>query len=165
VALALRQLSPLEAASGISIIGSVLAVAAPAFVKNLHASRLVEPVDGLARIAARATAFAASRPAERAYPEPAPLTPAVVPRADPVTDPAGTWDHPTWRLLDFSFSVPHSYSFSFESHNAPGRGVFRAVAQGDLDGDGLRSTFEVTGESRDGAHPVTFPLESTREVE
>ncbi len=161
----MRPLSLLEAASGISLLGSILAVSVPAFVKNLHASRLVEPVDGLNRIAGAATALAARNPAESAYPDTVPLTPEHVPRGTPVTDPPGTWDAPTWRLLGFSFTVPHSYSFGFDSHDAPGKAAFHAVAHGDLDGDGLVSTFEITGESADGAEPVIHPLESQREVE
>lgn len=161
----MRVLSPVEAAALLSLGGSVLAVAVPAFVRNLHASRLVEPVDGLNRIAARATALAAAEPPEAAYPETVPLTPTEVPRGAARLDAPGTWNHATWRMLDFSFTVPHSYSFSFESQNAPGRAVFRAVAHGDLDGDGLLSTFEVSGESKDGVAPTTFPMESRREVE
>lgn len=161
----MRPFSPLEAASGISILGSVLAVAVPAFVKNLHASRMAEPVEGLQQIAARATALAAAEPAESAYPDSVGLTPEHVARGIPMLDPPGTWEQATWRRLDFSFAVPHSYSFAFESANAPGRATFRAVAHGDLDGDGLLSTFEVSGESRDGAEPTVSPLESHREVE
>lgn len=161
----MRVLSPVEAAALLSLGGSVLAVAVPSFVRNLHASRLVEPVDGLNQIAARATALAAAEPPLLAYPDTVPLTPTEVPRGRPVTDAPGTWDHPTWRLLDFSFTVPHSYSFTFESQNAPGRAVFRAVAHGDLDGDGNLSTFEIGGESKEGAQPTTFPMESQREVE
>ena len=161
----MRVLTPLEAASAFSIFGSVLAIAIPAFVRNLHASRLVEPIDGLSHIAAKAAAIAASQPAESAYPDSVGLTPEQVPRGGPVSDPPGTWDHPTWRQLDVSFASPHSYSFAFESRNAPGKATYRAVAHGDLDGDGLVSTFEISGESRDGAEPSTSPMESRREVE
>jgi hypothetical protein len=160
-----RPLSPLEAASLVAIGGSLLAVSVPAFVRNLHASRLVEPVEGLARIASRAPALAAAQPALRAYPATVSLTPAEVPRARAIKDAPRTWEHPTWRLLDFAFDVPHHYAFAFESQNAEGRAGFRAVAHGDLDGDGETSTFEITGESRDGVQPVTFPMESSREVE
>ncbi len=161
----MRPLSPLEAASGVSILGSVLAVAIPTFFTNLHASRLSEPIDGLSRISAHATALAAAKPAAEAYPESVPLTPEHVARGVPMVDPPGTWDAPTWRELDFSFDVAHSYSFEFESRNAPGVATFQATAHGDLDGDGLLSTFQVSGESRDGAEPTVKPLESWREVE
>jgi hypothetical protein len=139
--------------------------AAPAFLKNLRASRMVEPMERLKFMAERATALAAGRPVESAYPQSAPLTPSVVPRGESVTDAPGTWDHPTWRLLGFHFDEPHAYSYSFESDNGPVRSSFRAVAHGDLDADGNLSTFIVSGEStRTGALSIG-PLAMHREVE
>jgi hypothetical protein len=184
----MRSLSPVEAAAAVAIAGSVLATAVPAFVRNLHASRLSEASDGLERIAMRAAALAAGRSADSAYPDTAPLTPAQVPRGERVTDPPGTWDHATWRRLDFELTVPHSFSFEFLSVNGlssadagndgkgaspsadaapaqPGRARFTARAHGDLDGDGSYSTFEISGESSDGAEPVTFPMTVDRAVE
>jgi hypothetical protein len=160
-----RSLSPLEAALCVAIAGSVLAVGVPAFVRNLHASRLVEPIDGLKRIAERALALAEERPAGSAFPESIGFTPAEVPRGSPVLDPPGTWDKPTWLALRFGFSEPHSFSFAFESENKLGVARFKARARGDLDGDGQLSDFSVTGEARDGARPVSSPIEMTREVE
>ena len=96
-----RAFTPVEVAVAVAIAGSVLATALPVFVKNLHASRMPEPIDGLGRIGARATALAASRAAESAYPETVGLTPRDVPRGERVLDPAGTWDQPTWRELGF----------------------------------------------------------------
>jgi hypothetical protein len=154
-----------ETAAAIALGGALLAVTVPAFVRNLHASRLAEPIDGLNRIATRATVLAATRPAEIAYPETVGLTPSTVPQGKRVLDPPGTWNHPTWRRLDFELGVPHAFSFSFESHDAPGLASFRAVAQGDLDGDGVLSTFALGGESGDGSEPTVTPLEVTREVE
>ncbi len=161
----MRSLTPVEAAVAVAVFGSVLATALPAFVQNLHASRLVEPIDGLNRIATRATTLAAARPAQVAYPESVALTPEQVPQGERVSDAPGTWDHPTWRELGFSITVPHSYSFGFESQNAIGESHFRAVAHGDLDGDGNLSTFEISGRARDGTPPSVTPLEMTREVE
>lgn len=149
----------------VAVVGSVLATALPAFVRNLHASELVEPIDGLNRLASRASALAASRPLVEAYPESVPLTPAVVPAGSRVLDPPGTWDHPTWRLLDFQFDVPHSYSFSFESKNGQDVASFVARANGDLDGDGSLSEFEIRGETRAGGTPTVGPMEMSREVE
>src|SRR5262249_51819081 len=111
------------------------------------------------------TVLAAGRPAEFAYPPSVDQTPADVPKGKAVLDPPATWERPTWRLLDFSFGVPHSYSFAFESHDTPGHATFYAVSHGDLDGDGLESTFEISGESKDGVEPVVFPMESHREIE
>ena len=161
----MRPLTPLEAAAAVALIGSILAATVPTFVRNLHASRMAEPIEGLSRIAARATALAAGAAPESAYPESAPLTPAAVPRAELVTDPPGTWDHPTWRLLDFRWTVPHAYSFEFESGNSAEESRFIARAHGDLDGDGVRSTFAIAGEMKRGGEPQILPMDIHREVE
>jgi hypothetical protein len=160
-----RQLSPVEVALGVSLAGCVLLSAAPAFVKNLRASRLSEPMERLSELASRATARAAGEPVETAYPGAAPLTPAAVPRGELADDPPGTWDHATWRLLGFRLEVPHAYSYAFESKNGAERSSFVATAKGDLDGDGSTSTFVITGDySKDGA-PAVGPLSMHREVE
>jgi hypothetical protein len=160
-----RQLSALETIAIIAVAGSVLAATVPSFIANLRASRLAEPVDGLAHLAARATAFAVGRPVELAYPSSVGLTPARVPTGQRVTDPAGTWDHPTWRRLDFAFTDPHSYAFEFTSNLTANVSTFIVRAQGDLDGDGVTSTFEMTGESKESDEPSIGSLRVYREVE
>ena len=142
----MRRFTPLELAIGVSLLGSVAAVAVPAFVRDLHASRFVEPTEGLARLGASAISFAEET---ARYPDSAPLTPATPPRGKKDVDPPGTWDHPTWIALDFRASpesVPHAYSFELES---TGSG-FVARARGDLDGDGILSTFEVKSAAPNG---------------
>lgn len=163
--MAVRSLTPLEAAVAVAVAGSVLATALPSFVRNLHASKLVEPVEGLNRIATRAMALAAGRPVASAYPESVGLTPAHVPAGVRVTDPPGTWDHSTWRLLDFGFTVPHSFSFAFESGGDLDHARFRARALGDLDGDGSTSEFAISGEVRAGGEPSTSAMDMYREIE
>jgi hypothetical protein len=161
----LRPLTAVETAVALAVGGSLLAVMFPAFVRNLHASKLAEPLDGLNRIATRATALAAGRAAEFAYPESVPLTPSVVPAGRRLADPPGTWNHATWRQLDFEILVPHAFAFKFESNNKKGEASFRASAHGDLDGDGVYSTFALGGHSRDGAEPTVTALEVRRAVE
>jgi hypothetical protein len=161
----MRALTPLELAVVVSLGGTVAATMIPTFLRNVHASRLSEPVDGLKRIAAHATLRASGLPTESAYPDGAPFTPAVTPRAELVLDAPGTWDAPTWRALDFSFDAPHAYSFSFESSNGEARSTFTARARGDLDGDGITSSFSISGSVERGGEPVVQPLEIYREVE
>ena len=161
----MRALTPLELAVALSLGGTVAATMIPTFLRNVHASRLSEPVDGLKRIAARATLRASGLPTESAYPESAPFTPATTPRAELVLDPAGTWDAPTWRALDFAFDAPHAYSFAFESSNTEGHSTFTARARGDLDGDGVTSSFSISGSIDRGAEPKLLPMEIYREVE
>ena len=158
----MRSLSPVEAALCVAVGGSVLAVGIPAFVRDLHASRLVEPMDGLSRVAGSAAAIA-----ERShrYPASAPLTPRDVPTGAPALDPPGVWEHPTWQGLGLVFTRPHSYSFEFDSERRGRRSRYVASAQGDLDGDGQLSSFSIRGEVAEGQAPVTFPVEMRREVE
>lgn len=162
---AVRSLSPVEAALCVAVFGSVLAVGIPAFVRDLHASRLVEPMDGLTRIAAAAAAGAQKGRGKQLYPESVPRTPRDVPSGAPAADPPGSWDHPTWVALGIAFTRPHSYTFEFDSQRGGRRSKYVAVAQGDLDGDGQLSEFSIRGEVTDGQDPVTYPLEMRREVE
>ncbi len=143
-----RGVTPVEAAVAFAIFGAILAVAVPAFLRELHGSRFVEPVSGLERMSAGAIAYAASHP--NAFPETATLTPAIVPRAHREVDPPNVWDTPTWKALDFRAApegTPHAYAFGFTSTPATpaAPSQFVAHAHGDLDGDGITSTFEVRG--------------------
>jgi hypothetical protein len=160
----MRSLTPVEVALCVAVCGTVLAVGVPAFVRDLHASRLVEPIDALNRVAAAAAAQA-SMGGPKPYPDSVPRTPRDVPAGAPAQDPPGTWDHPTWVSLGLSFSRPHSYAFEFESERRGRRSSYTAVARGDLDGDGQLSEFSVRGEVQGGRAPVTFPMEMRREVE
>jgi len=141
----MRSFTPLEAAVGVALIGSVLAVAVPAFVRNLSSSRLVEATNGLSRIGEHAISGAAGKPCANAFPAAAPLTPETVPRGKPAVDgDPDPWQHPTWRALDFRASQPGvAHSFSFQLDRAGD--AFVAAAHGDLDGDGTTSTFEIRG--------------------
>ena len=111
----MRPLTPVEAVLIAAVGGAVLCATLPAFVRNLRASRLAEPIDGLHRLATRASALAAGRPTALAYPPSVGLTPSRVPAGVNLADAEGTWDHPTWRLLDFRFVTPHAFAFAFES--------------------------------------------------
>jgi hypothetical protein len=161
----MRPLAPVEAALVFALGGAVLAVTVPVFIRNLNASRMTEALDGLERISARAGALADAAPQLSAYPASCPLTPASVPRATLVTDPPSTWNQPTWRLLGFSIEAPHAYSFQFDSQNGPAISRFTAEAHGDLDGDGVVSTFRIGGSVQPGQAPRRDALEVIREVE
>jgi hypothetical protein len=159
-------MTPIELAVVIAVGGSVLAAATPAFLRDLHASRVTEAVDGVATIAKNALAYSEAKELPASFPPPAPLTPSDVPRGKRVTDPPGTWDAPTWKALQFGFTSAHYFSFAFDVVSDPSRIGFRAHAHGDLNGDGLVSTFEVDGERRPGQNAVVLPgMYVDREVE
>jgi len=161
----MRALAPVEAALVFAIGGSLLAVMVPAFVRNLHASRMSEALDGIEQIAGRALVLSDAAPVSSAFPASCPLTPERVPRASLVTDPPHTWDNPTWRLLNFSIDTPHAYSFQFDAQNNPDNSHFSVEAHGDLDGDGVLSVFRAGGSIRQGQAPQRDVLEVSREVE
>jgi hypothetical protein len=138
----------IEAAVGVSLVMTFLAIAVPTFAREMHRSRLVEAVDGLNRIGTAAVAYAAEKPVAQAFPPGVALTPSVPPRGHCEPDPPGTWDVPTWAALGFQPAAPgapHCFAFAFDSALSETRSSFRAQAHGDLDGDGAVSTFEITG--------------------
>ena len=156
------RFGPIEIASAFAIGGSVLAVGVPTFVRQVRLSRFVEPVQGLEEISAAALAYASTHPVAHAFPPSAPLTPPVPPRGRPAVDAPELWEQPTWTALAFRPSPPgepHCFSFSFDSTASPSRSTFRADAHGDLDGDGIVSTFEVSGEVSEGdpRGPIAAP--------
>jgi type II secretory pathway pseudopilin PulG len=163
-----RALTVVEAAIAISVLGSLLAVAVPTFIRELHASRFAEPEQGLASIATAACVYAGTQPvaSAAAFPRSVGLTPSSPPRGHLAVDPPGTWSDPTWMALHFPVAAdgfafddgePHAFSFAFESTFADGKSTFAADAHGDLDGDGTLSTFEVRGHGGTSGPATTDP--------
>jgi hypothetical protein len=149
-------------AVGFALGGSVLAIVVPTFAREIHASRIVEPIDGLHRIGASMLAYAKDRPVAEAFPPSAPLTPSGVPRGTCQADPPALWEQPTWKALGFTPAPegsPHCFAFQLDTGLSPARSTFRAQAHGDLDGDGIASTFEITGHdvAGDAAGPTLDP--------
>jgi hypothetical protein len=164
----MRALTAVQAAVIFGIAGTVLAVAVPSFVRNLSASKLSEPIDGLDRIVTNAVAYAEVHAQQISFPPSAPLTPSQVPRGVRAADPPEAWEHLTWKCLDFGFKDPHAFAFQFTSELDETTQVMRftATARGDLDGDGMLSTFEVKGERVPGQAPRVLPgMFVDREVE
>lgn len=164
----LSSRSTLELSAIFAVGGSILAVAIPTFFRNLSASKLSEPIEGLDRLVTSAVAYAAVHPQEICFPPSAPLTPSQVPRGVRAVDPPEAWEHLTWKSLDFRFDQPHAFSFKFDSQLDPITQAMRftATAHGDLDGDGSLSTFEVRGEKLPGQPARVLPgMFIDREVE
>jgi hypothetical protein len=149
-----RGIAPLEAAIAFALIGSLLAVAVPAFLREIHASRLAAVAYGREHALAPSAPGMARAPV---FPPSAPLNPSSPPRGRCEIDPPEAWDGPTWVALSFRpvpAGTPHCFAFAFDSSaaatGAPTPSTFRAHAHGDLDGDGIPSTFEITGRSIEG---------------
>ena len=65
----------------------------------------------------------------------------------------------------FRFVTPHAFAFNFQSLCANDQSSFVARAHGDLDGDGLLSTFEIRGSVKADGEPEMSSLDVWREVE
>ncbi|MBI2389725.1 MAG: hypothetical protein HYV09_09015 [Deltaproteobacteria bacterium] len=134
------RLTVIEAAAAFAFFGGALAATAPSCVRAVRLSRTAEATENLDQLA-RAVAASASDPAHPPLTS-TPLTPAVVPRGAPADDAPGSWDHPTWKALRFAIDEPHWYAYRVEVDEA--KGSIRVVAHGDLDGDGVLSTYART---------------------
>ncbi len=56
----------------------------------------------------------------------------------------GDWATTPWLDLEFKISTPQFYAYSFESQGSGPAAQAAAVAHGDLDGNGVMSTFRAT---------------------
>lgn len=163
----MEGLTVVEACVIVCVAGVLLAVFVPTFLKHLRTSKVAEASEQLARMHDGASAYWLARhagprgePLTRCLPDRAGPTPAA-PTVDPVDVDFGaeaTPGAPTWRALGFASDRPTRYTYSFEPARS-GCGVRVATkavavvirAQGDLDGDGVLSTFERrAGISREG---------------
>jgi prepilin-type N-terminal cleavage/methylation domain-containing protein len=138
----------------VSIVGTLAAVAIPAFFRLTHSAKTTEAVDRLAYLYRQSTAYWAGervgRPgavalSPRQFPGPAPLTPFPVPSGHRVQDAPGAWNQETWQALNFSMTKPHYYSYEYRAEGTNLDAKFTARALGDLDGDVTFSTFERAG--------------------
>lgn len=137
----------------LSILGVVLAVFIPTFASRVRTSKIVEASEVLEELSRKTASYYAAtwdRHRQRCLPPAAGPTPSN-PTVDPVTvdfSEPDTQGAPTWDALGFQPDRPLRYSYSFlpaQSGCSLEDGdetlvVFRA--EGDLDGDGVRSTFE-----------------------
>ena len=151
-----RGLTPLELAIAISVLGCALAATVPACIRAMHAARTAEAVDDVEQVLRASIQRRNDDPKTALLP--APLTPSIVPRGEPAWDPEGTWEHPTWKAIHFSIDTPHWYAYQLDVDPDPQTSL-RAIAHGDLDGDGVLSTFE-----RDAVVDPSAPVGATTVV-
>jgi hypothetical protein len=132
-----RSWTPVEAAAAFAVVFGALAATVPACIRAVRLTKTAEAAENLEKLAqASALRLSQKQPLLAT-----PLTPAAVPRGTTVEDQPGTWDHPTWKALSFSIEEPHAYAYRVDVDVDPATPV-RVVAHGDLDGDGVLSTFE-----------------------
>lgn len=157
----MTRLTPVEIAATVSVLACTLVVVIPACARSVRMSRTAEATENLETIS-RAFALHGNDPGLTL---PTPLTPALVPRGSAVSDPPGTWDHPTWRALGFSIPEDNSHWFSYMLDAREPAHEVQAIAHGDLDGDGVLSTYARTIRRENAGWTPTGVLLVTADLE
>jgi len=136
------------------IVGVLLAVFVPTFVRRVRINKISEASGLLQEMSERASAYYATSWADGkrfCLPQSAGPTPTVPTVDSAMIDFAAEEHagHESWEALGFQPDRPVRYSYSYvPSHHGcelVGDQVLRSVsfrAEGDLDGDGVRSVFE-----------------------
>lgn len=146
-------------------VGVLSAVAIPAFMRYMNRAKSTE-----AEVFVKRIFYGAVAHYHNPYqPGPTPVGKHVPSESVGPTPPVGTcceqggkcapdpalWEHPTWKLLKFSVDDPHYYSYAYEVLDGGKTFVVRAI--GDLDCDGVRATFELTGTVTDDGRVEMSP--------
>ncbi|MEZ4393890.1 MAG: prepilin-type N-terminal cleavage/methylation domain-containing protein [Polyangiales bacterium] len=126
------------------ILGLLAALAVPSFTRYVRRSATTEASTNVQRIYAAQYTYNAEiheRGLSGSFVN-APATPAAAPTAAKYPADSNLWSsQPTWSALGFALDSRHYYQYS-----SPGSSTgFTSMAQGDLDGDRVRSTFYRTG--------------------
>ncbi len=127
----------------ICTLGVLAAVAIPSYSRYVRRSKTSEAVGNIARIyAAECSYFQMA--SERGAPQflganPTPASPASGTRYPP--NPALWTSDPAWTALGFGIDSPHYYQYRVVTTGTGNNASFTVTATGDLDGDGVNSTF------------------------
>jgi type II secretory pathway pseudopilin PulG len=150
-----RRLRWLDGLVGTAIICVLAVVVVPAFRGYVRRARTAEAVDNLSSIyRAAVTYYEAEQPdGNHRFPQSQATTPALGAccgqpgdKCNPALS-ADAWKSPTWTALGFSIVDPFRYSYRFDSDGVNRSANFTAAAFGDLDCDGVYSTFMRLGAS------------------
>jgi hypothetical protein len=162
-------LSLVESAALFGLTGVVLAVFVPTFVDQLRLSKVSEATEQLAALHAAAAAYYGTehrvdgKLRRMCLPDsagPTPAAPAVYPMETAFAD-KDTPGNATWRALNLtSAQVRFSYSVIVASPGCgprenPARPLITFRAEGDLDGDGVRSALERTATATSSQDALT----------
>jgi prepilin-type N-terminal cleavage/methylation domain-containing protein len=140
----------------VAIIGILAAVAIPSFMKYIYKARTGEARTHLEKLGAGARTYYLDEryvgtnitPVPRQFPESIGTTPALscCLQGGKCIAESTQWDDPVWAALHFAVSDPHYFRYEFVSEGIMSEAKFTGRAYGDLDCDGIESTFEIQGE-------------------
>ena len=139
-------------ASG-AALGLLAGVAIPDLLRHQTRKYTAEATDNLDKIKAGARSYFIADHYDKngnllpkRFPASMAVTPAGGPPAGSTTSTsAAQWDRQGWNKLHFKITAPHRYAYTFDSSGINTKAVYTARAVGDLDGDGVLSTFEMRG--------------------
>jgi hypothetical protein len=144
--------------ASLPLLGIFAAVAIPAFMRYQSLAKTTEAEQLIRKLSDGALAYYHNPTQPGLAPVPKQLPSVSVGPTPPVgacciqggrcaPDPT-LWDHPTWQALTFSIDDSHYYSYEYEVIDGGEAYVVRAI--GDLDCDGVVSTFEMRGMVTEG---------------
>jgi len=141
-----------DAVGTVAVIGMLSAIGLPAFMKYIRRSKTSEATMNLRKLLDASVAY--YHETQRAtgvgrFPATVALTPerpaCQGDTSVKITPRPGDWDHPSWAALAFEVSDPHYYHYEYVSEGSGATARFTARALGDLNCDGVLSTFERIG--------------------
>ena len=168
---------PSSQMSGILVptIGVLAAVAIPAFVKYVRKAKTVEAAESLDKIKIGAREFfvvdhwnSEGNLEAKRFPRSTgwvPASPCCKQPGGKCRTPASVWDNAGFDALKFGLTEPHYYQYRFISSGITNNAQYTAVARGDLDCDGIYSTFEIRGRVDSEGSVVTVGPIITNEIE
>ena len=164
----------IELMISVAIVGILAAVAIPAYSKYVRKAKTSEARQMIEKIYNGARVYYTDQRTGRNQVQPIPpqfpatyaLTPAISCCAggnDKCMPDAAVWAAPTWKALAFSMDDPHFYRYEIVTTGVGPGSSFTARAQGDLDCDGIESTFEMFGASTHLGHDMAGSASVYRE--
>lgn len=176
----------LELWGAMPIIGILASVAVPAFIKYQRRAKTTEAIDQLDKIVKGSVVYYSTPRVDTSgnrvpaqFPPSVPATPAPGTCCGSLGGPdadgddrcdvnAAAWANDTWFALHFHMSDQHHYTYEYKSSGTGENATFEAIAYGDLDCDGVKSTFARTGKGKKseyGGFEVDLDLHMFKENE
>ncbi len=150
----------------VAIIGILASVAIPAFMRYVAKARTTEATQNVRKLYEGSRTYYMDVGSERGagaflaaqFPASETVSPAVtccLSAGRKCAAAPGVWNNLTWNALHFDVPDPHYYRYEYDSSGSAATAKFTARALGDLDCDGILSTFSMTGEATATGRDIT----------